>query len=114
MEMGKHGQGLERLSQPHFVADDHLVLHQCEPRREALVAAEQAGESAHVQLLVPDGHDDVGREPSLDLRLILCHQPEFGQHGVEVGGARQELVPWVTDHKLGLPRPSGSGRVHRP
>jgi hypothetical protein len=62
-----HRDGLDRLAEPHFVAEDDSPLRQDEPGAEGLVSTQSQvlRQAGGVQRLRVDPFDDVGRQEAL-------------------------------------------------
>ncbi len=58
---------------------------------------------AGLQLQVTNRLHDLGREVALALLLVIGQEAELGEHGEVVGGAREEVIPWIAGRSACAP-----------
>ena len=94
-EMGHRRDGLDRLAQPHLVAEDDPPLHQREPGAEGLVAAQPQVlvEPGGVQPLRVDPLDDVGGQVALGRGDVAAEGDDLAEQAVVGRRAPLEVAP---------------------
>ena len=95
-QMSQDRNRFHRLPEPHLVADDHLALHEGEPRSEALIAAQRSRQELRLEFQRANGLDDVLGKVAVRLLLILGDEPQFTQQREVIGRTRDEVIPGVS------------------
>lgn len=101
--MADRGERLDRLAEPHLVADDRSPLRQGESSPERLVAAKRNVEEGRVERVFGDSVNQLLGEAAVNLLLIGAEAAHGDEQAIEGNRVVRVLVP----------DPADSGRLDR-